>query len=225
MCGKTHRLINSRYPPIDVFEGLYTNETERRIAFILEQATSPRVVGRLDALPLGSLPMSASNDGASYVAAAFIYTSETGGRFNSAKLGAWYAAFDIETAIAETLHHNTRRLEASAAGFPNRIQLRELIVTVSVDALDLRGAQAVRPELYHPTDYARSQAFADDIRWPYAQPGEDALVYDSVRNAGGANLCVFRPQAVPLPVLQGEHLEYHWDADGVARVLKLTKLR
>ena len=62
-----------------------------------------------------------------------------GKRFNRETLGAWYAACDPATAIAETLYHHTRRLRASAGGFPNTIQMRELISTPTADLHDIRG--------------------------------------------------------------------------------------
>ena len=118
-----------------------------------------------------------------------------------------------------------KRLKASAAGFPARIQMRELIVRLNADLLDLRGAQASRPELYDQADYAASQAFAREVRWPFADPGEDGLVFDSVRRAGGVNVCIFRPKALPLPVAQADHYEYVWDAGGELTIVKLSLVK
>lgn len=35
-------------------------------------------------------------------------------------------------------------------------------------------------------------------------------------------MVIFRPGLVPLPVMQGEHYEYVWDARGRLEILKLT---
>lgn len=225
--ARTHRLILSRYPTIGVFDDLVDDEAELRIALELEAATNPRLndaVARLHRLPEGTLVAAPEGNGATLVMAAFIHTSESGGRFHDAALGAWYAATDVETAIAETRYHNERRLRMSEGGFPNRVQLRELITTVDMECLDLRDRQAERPDLYDPDDYSASQAFAQTIRWPYAQSGEDALAYNSVRRQGSDNIVIFRPQAVPLPVLQGDHYQYDWDRTGTITVSKLTNV-
>ena len=225
--GRTPRLISSRYPTIGVFDDLVDDESELRIAFELEAATNPRLndaVARLHRLPEGALVAAPEGNGATMVMAAFIHTSESGGRFHDEALGAWYAATDVETAIAETAYHNERRLRLSEGGFPNRVQLRELIATVDIECLDLRGQQAEQADLYDPDDYSASQAFAQSIRWPYVDNGEDALAYDSVRRHEGGNIVIFRPQAVPLPILQGDHYQYDWDRAGTITVSKLTNV-
>jgi RES domain-containing protein len=180
-----------------------------------------RTPDRLGLIPEGGL---AAGPGASLVMAAFLHVADEGGRFHDAALGAWYAGRELATAVEETVHHSHRRLAASAGGFPARLQLRELIVTLDAQLLDLRGAQASDPGLYHPDDYAASQAFARERRWPFARPGEDGFIYDSVRRAGGQCVALFRPAAVPLPVLQGDHFEYVWNAGGELTVLKLTRV-
>lgn len=224
---RTHRLIASRYPPVGVFDDIAADAEELRVAFLLEAATNDRL-----ALPerrLGLLPDEeiVHGDGASMVMAAFLHASETGGRFTDARLGAWYAAFEVATAIAETLYHADRRLRLSQGAFPSAIQLRELVAHIDCALVDIRDLQAARPELYapDPADYGPAQRFAAGLRWP--DDGSDAangIVYDSVRHAGGVNICLFRPRLVRLPVVQGDHYEYRWDADGAASVLKITNV-
>jgi hypothetical protein len=155
---------------------------------------------------------------------AFLHADEAGGRFTDGRLGGWYPACELETAIAETMHHNDRRLRLSAGGFPNRIQIRELIVTIKTDLVDVRGLQKDRPELYRDADYSASQTFASEIRWPKSLPPENGVVFDSVRRKRGTNVCIFWPSKVPLPVVQGDHFEYQWDAAGHPTVMKLTNI-
>lgn len=221
LTSRTHRLINSRFPTIGVFDDIATTEDELRVAFQLEALSNGRLLGmaRLEMIPEGSLAVGPT---ASMANAAFLHASETGGRFNGPDLGAWYCSTEIETAVEETLFHNDRRLRMSGAGFPNRIQLRELVVTIDHDLIDLRGRQSDMPELYDPDDYRGSQAFADRIRWPNGPDGVDGLIYDSVRRPTGVNACIFRPGALPLPINQGHHYEYVWDARGKVEVVMLT---
>lgn len=222
--GRTHRLINSRYPTVGVFDDIAGDEGDLRAAFELEDLTNDRQVAtaRLQAIPGGEIPM--GEYGASMVMAAFLHADPRGGRFSDYRLGAWYAATEIETAIEETVFHHERRLRASAGGFPNRIQMRELLADIDAEVIDLRGEAVGRPELFDLDDYTASQAFAAGRRWPFRQPGEAGLVYGSVRRAGGANVCVFKPAAVGLPLRQGEHFEYVWTAKGELSVMKLTNV-
>jgi|SRR5690348_11656679 RES domain-containing protein len=127
--------------------------------------------------------------GAHYAMAAFLHANETGSRFNSPELRAWYASFDIETAIAETVHHHVRRLETSAMGFWMAVQMRELIVNLDAEFHDIRGLRDSRPELYHLEDYSVSQSFGENLRAADA----NGICYDSVRRNNGTNVVVYRP--------------------------------
>jgi hypothetical protein len=219
--ARTHRIISSRFPTVGVFDDIADTEADLRAAFQLESLTSGRIqaTDRLLSLPFGGV---VAGPTASIVMAAFLHTAEGGGRFSDTRLGAWYAATEIDTAIEETVFHNEQRLRFSDAGFPARLQMRELVVDLDLDLLDIRGLAADRPDLYEPDSYLRSQAFAAERRWPYAVPGLDGLAYDSVRRRGGGNVCIFRPGAIPLPVVQGAHYEYAWDAAGALTVFALS---
>lgn len=222
--GRTVRLIASRFPTFGVFDDIAGSEEDLRAAFELEELTNTRLVAteRLRAMPGGEIPHGVA--GATLVMAAFLHASEEGGRFSDHRLGAWYAATTIETAIAETVHHHERRLRASRGAFPARIQMRELLSDLDENFLDLRDLREKEPGVYKPDDYAASQAFAAAWRWPFSEAGEAGVVFDSVRRAGGVNVCVWRPLSVGLPVTQGAHYEYHWDAAGSLTVVELRNV-
>jgi RES domain len=222
---KTHRLIASRYPTVGVFDDIADDAEDVRAAFMLEALTNDRLtssaVNRIAILPRDEI---ITGPGATLVMAAFLHADEQGGRFTDGRLGAWYASHDVTTAIHETVYHNTRRLKMSAGGFPNRIQMRELIATIDCSLVDVRGLQGERPELYHANDYTQSQAFALQLRWPKVPPAANGILFHSVRHAGGTNVCVFWPSKVTLPVLQGDHLDYVWNAAGEVEVSKRLRL-
>jgi hypothetical protein len=194
------------------------------MAFLLESATNDRLAVLSRRLPL--LPESeiVQGPGATMVMAAFLHADEAGGRFTDGRLGAWYASLDVDTAIAETVHHRTRRLELSAGAFPSNIQMRELVAGIDCDLIDIRGEQKNRPDLYREDDYRASQAFGVGLRWPASGPGENGIVYDSVRRASGTNVCIYRPSLISLPVNQADHYEYRWDAAGQVSVLRLMNV-
>jgi hypothetical protein len=220
----THRLIASRYPPVGMFDDLTANKDELAIAYLLESVTNDRLAVLSRRLPL--LPESeiVQGPGATMVMAAFLHANESGGRFTDGRLGAWYATFDVQTAIAETSYHSTRRLRLSDGAFPSTIQMRELVANIDCPLIDIRGQQESRPDLYHLTDYSKSSLFGVSVRWPQNGPGENGIVYDSVRRRGGTNVCIYRPSLIQLPVNQADHYEYRWDAAGVLTILKLNNV-
>jgi hypothetical protein len=220
----THRLIASHYPAVGVFDDLTADRDELAIAYLLESVTNDRVSGLARRLPL--LPESeiVQGPGATMVMAAFLHADAAGGRFTDGRLGAWYAAFDVETAIEETVHHSTRRLWLSQSAFPSNIQMRQLVANIDCPLVDIRGLQESRPELYDPDNYTASQLFGVGLRWPRSGEGENGLVYDSVRRAGGTNVCIYRPSLIALPVTQADHYEYRWDAAGAVAIFKLSSV-
>lgn len=224
---KTHRLIASRWPTVGVFDDLTDDPDDLRTAFILENASNDRhrlLESRLSLLPDSEI---VSGETASIVMAAFLHADQHGTRFTDNRLGAWYASLSVETAIAETFYHSDRRLRLSDGAFPSAIQIRELIAAPDAELIDIRGERETHPDLYgaNPASYPAAQAFAAGLRWPAdGRRGEDGIVYDSVRHDGGTSLCLFWPSLIPLPVLQGDHYEYRWDARGQGSKVRLTNV-
>ena len=137
--ARTHRLIASRWPTVSVFDSVASAD-DLEVALVLESLTNDRVsetltrLGRLDRAEWVT-----AEPGATLVIAAFCHPAPGGGRFNNEALGAWYCATEIETAIAETVYHHTKRLAHSASGFRHVIQMRELISEVDAEVYDVRS--------------------------------------------------------------------------------------
>jgi len=217
--ARTHRLIASRWPTIGVFDSVASAD-DLEAALLLETLTNDRANETL--ARLGQLDRSewvTGEPGATLVMAAFCHPAPGGGRFNSKALGAWYCATEIETAIAETAYHHTKRLAHSASGFRHVIQMRELISDIDAEVYDLRGLRDRHPELYDPESYAASQPFGEVLRRSRA----NGIVYGSVRRPAGTNLVVYRPSLLP-PVLQGDHFDYRWTGRLSPLVVKLTSV-
>jgi hypothetical protein len=200
---KYHRLINSAYPPIDLFEDIALPE-DWVLLGQAESRTNPRIaetVGTLDTI----LPeRRIGGAGATYVMASFTHFSPDGqGRFNDGTFGVFYAADRFETALFETLHH-TANFCAATDELPGWIaDKRELIGAVNTDMLDIRDGF---PELHNSDDYTTSQAFAREAR----NEGADAILFSSVRDLGGTCFAAFYPDVMEVPV-QGRHISYHWN--------------
>lgn len=163
----------------------------------LEGWTNDRlVVTRAARLPRDQWVLGRAN--ASVVMAAFLHAAPSGGRFNGPDLGAWYAAASLRTAAAEVAHHLRREVFARDAARVVRT-FRCYRARLGGSFLDIRG---VRPDLHARDSHAGSQVFGETAR----AAGEDGVLHDSVRDAGGVCAAAFRPSLVR-DVTQAEHLE------------------
>ena len=195
----THRLIASKYPPIDAF-GTVATAADLQAVMDLEGWTNDRLVAdRIRRLPKDEWVYGRPN--ASIVMAAFLHVAPGGSRFNNADLGAWYAGASVTTSIAEVGHHLRREL--AARGLPEgRRTFREYTAELRGAHRDIRGQQARLPDVYDPVSYAASQDFGEAIR----AAGEAGILYDSVRHAGGTAIVAYRPRNI-VGVIQARHFE------------------
>jgi hypothetical protein len=206
------RIIASRYPPIDLFERVSPDPAVWEALIALEQATNPRVrdqVGEIALVPPGER---VAGPGASYVMASFTHLNPKGSRFSDGSFGVYYAAADLETAVAETVHH----FEAFArdSGDPARTEdMRVLVGAVDEDFEDVSDLpEAERLPILDAADYAAARAYGTRQR----AAGAPGVVYPSVRRPGGECVGAFRPRAVGLPA-QERHLVYRWNGVRVDR--------
>ena len=210
--AEAYRAINSRYPPIDVFEHV-ADPSEWDTLLRLEEMTNPRVReewGEIAKIPLAERP---TGPGASWIMAAFAHIGWPS-RFSDGSYGVYYAARALETAVRETAYHFGRFLAATAEPRGTEVELRVLVSKrVEQRFHDVRTGH---PELHRPDDYAPSQAFAAPLR----ASGSNGIVYLSVRHEGGTCLAVLRPKAIPCPK-QGAHLRYHFDGLRIDRWFRI----
>jgi len=114
----THRLISSRHSEPDGGVLARIADDDRHLADILDldNGTDDRLLAESELLPgigVGELVF-----GVPYyriVNAAFTHAHPLGSRFNGPERGAWYAAFEIETAQTEIAFH-TRRCSLPKSG-------------------------------------------------------------------------------------------------------------
>lgn len=211
----SYRLIPSRFPPVPLFETVASADDLPAVMELAGWTNDRLTPERLGRLPKADWVHGRPN--ASVVLAAFLHVSPTGSRFNGPDLGAWYAAADLRTAVAEVGHHLRREVIAS-----RRRELRRTYRAYSArligDYLDIRGETTARPDLYAPDSYVASQAFGEAAR----KAGENGLLFASVRLAGGENVAAYRPRNV-LDVVQTDHFEIVVQATG--RLIDARRLR
>ena len=209
------RLINSAFPPIDLFEDI-ADPKDWALLAQAEGRTNPRLsdsIGKLDLIPLNRRVGGA---GASYVMAPFVHCSpDRPGRFHDGSFGAFYAANTFETAVAETLHHVGRFLTATNEAPGWIAEMRELLGQIDRPLLDIRTGD--HADLLNASDYTASQSFAATHR----AAGADGIVYPSVRQSGGECLAAFWPDVMHVPT-QGRHIRYHWNGARIDMIRELT---
>jgi hypothetical protein len=206
------RIIASRYPPIALFERLTTDPAVWDALIALEQITNPRVRDEAGDITLVPPDERVAGPGASYVMASFTHLNPKGSRFSDGTYGVYYAASEIETAIAETVFH----FEAFArdSGDPPRMEdMRALVGPLAAEFEDvIRLPKPQLSQILSPVSYTAARAYGRALR----DAGANGVVYPSVRRAGGECVGAFRPRAMGLPH-QERHLKYRWNGDRVDR--------
>lgn len=205
------RIVPSRFPPIGLFERV-TDPDDLEAIFAVEALTNPRLRDEAGDISLVPPEDRVSGPGASVIMAAFTHLNPAGSRFSDGSYGVFYAAREIETAIAETTHHRERFMRATGQG---RMELDMRVYVVDLDARlhDLRGRAADQPLVYRSDSYAGGQMLARTLR----KEGSDGIAYDSVRREGGECAGVFRARLLS-NCRQERHLCYVWDGSRVATV-------
>lgn len=211
------RVIPSRFPPIDLFERV-ADAADLDAVIELESLTNERLRDEAGEIRLVAPEDRVVGPGAGYVMAAFTHPHPTGGRFSHARAGAYYAARTLRTAVAETAYHRAAFLRATREA-PMHLDMRVLEAALDAPLHDLRGLQSQLSAVYDPDDYSASQALARRLR----SGRSDGVVYDSVRDAGGQCVAVFRPRRVR-DCRATLHLTYVWDGSTINGVYEKRPL-
>jgi RES domain len=211
----THRLIPSRYPPVGILDQV-SSPKDLEAVFELEAWTNDRLsleLGILYGIPQEEWVFGPN---ATVVMAAYCHPRPDGGRFNDSTRGAWYAAFDLETAQAEIVYHKTKEL-AEVGVFETRVQYREYVARFWAEFHDLRLPKREFALYHDPDSYEHSQHLAAGL----LQNGSNGILYRSVRKPGGECIACFRPALIK-EVRQSAHFELSWEGTPTPQIRKLT---
>jgi hypothetical protein len=188
----THRLIPSRYSDASVLERLADGSEALDPLFELEGATNDRLLAEANLLPgisvhelLFGVPY------ARIVNAAFVHAHPAGSRFNGPDRGAWYAAFELETAAAEVAFHKSQELREIDWREPELFTFVDFLADFRAELHDLRG-DGGHGQYLDPNSYSESQKLARHL----LELGSAGIVYSSVRRKSGTCLACFRPALV-----------------------------
>ena len=189
----TCRLIPSRFAEIEdsVLAPLADNDDILRDLFDLDNATNDRLRGEYGGLPgIGVDELVFGVPNFRIINAAYTYPRPEGSRFNDGERGAWYCAFETETALAEVSFH--KAVEYQEIGrFDDSVSYQTLLADFTSTFHDLRAARGFAKVLA-PDSYIASQQLAAQL----LEAGSMGVIFPSVRRAGGTNLACFRPALV-----------------------------
>ncbi len=207
--SKFHRLIPSRFPPINLYDWAESADELEELA-ALEGLTNDRLITEYGDIHLVAKDDWVSGPGATILMAPFTHPGES--RFSDGAFGVYYAADSLQTAIAETKFHRERFLSASNEA-PCMLQMREYTTKVQqrlVDITQSRFKKYLHPD---PSQYSISQPFGRELM----EQREWGLLYPSVRKKQSKCIAIFRPPALTIPI-QGCHLDYIWDGNAISEV-------
>lgn len=213
------RLVPSRFPPLGLFDRVAAPK-DLDVIIAIESLTNDRLRDEVGDITLVPPHQRVSGPGTTPIMAAFTHLNPEGSRFTDGRYGVYYAAIDIETAIAETRFHRVRFLAATHEP-PIEIDMRSYASDLDASLHDIRNRQTEMPAIYatDPEDYVSAQALAKQLR----DAGSNGIVYDSVRYTGGECAAIFRPWLLA-PVKQGAHYCYVWDGVEITTVYKKISL-
>ncbi|MDJ0977297.1 MAG: RES family NAD+ phosphorylase [Erythrobacter sp.] len=205
---RTVRLVSSARLRDAVMSPLADDEEELALLAEIEGATSSRLIA--EERGTGGVSPDELVHGvphAKFINASFAYAKPRDpNRFNPADRGAWYAALDVETSIAEVGVHLTQAL-ADAGDFNAVVEYGEMIASMSgvfVDLRDMPDHPALNPN--KEEGYAVGNALAAKARGE----GHNGIIYPSVRHAGGTCIAALWPNVVQ-SVVQGEMYRLIWN--------------
>jgi RES domain-containing protein len=202
----TCRLIPSRFADVEdsVLAPLADSDEVLRDLFELDNATNERLRGEYGGLPgIGVDELVFGVPNFRIINAAYTYPRPEGSRFNDGERGAWYCAFEIDTALAEITFHKTVEY-AEIDRFDDSVAYQCLLADFTSTFHDLRGVEAFDTAL-DPASYIASQQLAAEL----LEGGSMGIIYPSVRRAGGTNLACFRPALVG-NVRKGQAFRLTW---------------
>jgi RES domain-containing protein len=213
--SKTVRLVTSARLREAVLAPLADSQDELDLLAEIEGATSARLIAQdrgISGLAANELVYDVPH--ARFINASFAYAKPNQlNRFNGPDRGAWYAALDVNTCLAEVGFHLTNVL-ADAGDYNATVEYTEMFCSLAGAFVDLRQVPehpSLDPDM--TTAYPIGNALADSAR----AAGLNGIIYPSVRRPGGTCIVALRPAAVQ-SVRQGAIYRMIWQGSSKASI-------
>lgn len=214
--NKTYRLINSCFPPCDIWEDIIEDPEDWEMAYEIEAMSNPRIRQEIGDIALIPPERMLTGRDSWWVVSAFTHVSPHGSRFADSTYGAYYAAHDFQTALKEKAHGCLKQFMSATNEPVTDITCRTLVGRIHKELHDIRDKERWR-SCYHEEDYTESQKLARILR----DNDSNGIVYQSVRHKGGECFAAFWPDVVSIP-LQERHVMLHWDGKRISSYIEIT---
>lgn len=203
----THRLIPTKHlNEKSVLDRIADDQKHLEDIFDLDHATNDRLAAENNLLPgIGLEELVGGTNYYRVVNASFCHASPEGSRFNGPDRGAWYAGFDLETAIAEIIFHKSIEYAEIEYNDVDRVFYADFLANFDCEFHDVRND----PEFaccLKPDSYYESQLLAQQL----LKEGSNGIVYPSVRYKGGECVACFKPALVG-NVRRDSELVFQWN--------------
>jgi hypothetical protein len=210
-----YRLVNSKFPPISLFEDVADVE-EFEVLYQIQALTNPRLLtamGDLSLVTRDEIPLGI--DGCSYAVAPFTHVNPAGSRFSDGSFGVLYLADELATALEEVRYHQDRFWRRVHGLQYDRLVFRGLCCTFECQAWDATVLGFSDP-IHDPDDYGPARELGRTLR----KKKETAIQYYSVRNPSAICWGLFSPRPVQR-VVQSTHYEMIWTGDMIGSINRL----
>ena len=199
-----HRLISSRYSKSGtVLEDVAENDKMLADVARLDAATNERIQGEVSGLSgISQFELVYGIANSHIVRAAFLHPGPFGSRFNDTTRGAWYAAEEVETSIAEVAYHRSKYLgDIIDPEAPGGVPAKDTSTYDDWQADFSSSFHALEPTLAFteclqaepvPECYQPSQALARLL----LNQRSNGILYPSARHKDSTCLACFRPALV-----------------------------
>lgn len=205
-----YRIVPSIFPPVSIFDRI-SSPADLEAVFAVEAMTNDRLREEVGDITLVPVEERVTGPGSTSIMAAFTHLNPEGGRFTDTTFGAYYAALEIDTAVAETRHHREEFLKRTNEA-PIDIDMRVYIARLDGNLHDLRNGH-VPANVYDADNYSFSQKLGRMLR----SDGSNGVIYHSVRAENGTCVAVYRPRCLS-GCRQERHLTYRWDGQAICQI-------
>ncbi len=207
------RLVNSKFPPISLFEDV-ADEAEFDALYELQALTNPRIqteVGQLNLLNREEIPFGIR--GCSYAVAPFTHVNPDGSRFSNGQFGVLYLADYMDTAIREVAYHQEQYWQRVPNLKYDRFLFRGLRARFTDQPIRNARVLPANHPIYAPTDYSAARQLGLALK----KSGAAGIQYHSVRQPGATCWGLFSPRGIS-SIVQTAHYEFIWDGAAIRSI-------
>jgi len=214
-----YRLIPSKYPPKSLFDDVADHD-QFEVLFAIQELTNPRIrneLGNLNRVPAQERPYGIR--GCNYALGPFVHLNPDGSRFSKGDFGIYYAAEDVQTAIAETRYHQQYYFSSVVGLKFDRLSMRCLKTQFSANLRDIRDDSFKQSDWYSKDNYSAAQQLGENVK----ANNDTGIAYWSVRIDNKICYALFSPSVIK-DVIQTTHYEYIWDGEKITVAFETTEI-